>query len=449
MLRFESNRDVRFCDGLSRRDFLIAGGLAAGAGLTQLAGVHAATPAAPRDTSCIQLFLVGGPSHIDTFDPKPDAPSGIRGPFGTIATAVPGLRFSELFPRMAKLADRIAVLRSVFHKEAPIHETGQQLLQTGGLSRLARERPHLGAAVSKLRGPAGDLPPWMIVPGPIANTGVSVSHGQEAGVLGASVAPVALADVADIVLRDPANPFGLDPARARHDRALLDAVDHAQRQLEAPGRAAADRYQPLFRSEAKQAFDLSRESPATRSRYGNHTFGQSCLLARRLVERGVRFVTVNMFDSVFNHVTWDCHANGGDLNSSLADYKTVLAPMLDEAYSALLTDLEERGLLAKTVVACMGEFGRTPKLNNRGGRDHWPNVWSALLAGGSIHGGQAIGASDAHGMEPKDRPIHATEVTATLYDALGIDGRHERLTDAEGRPIRLVDAEPVREAFGS
>jgi uncharacterized protein (DUF1501 family) len=204
--------------------------------------------------------------------------------------------------------------------------------------------------------------------------------------------------------------------------------------------------QKLLSPAAKHAFDLAREPDTVRARYGWNTFGQECLLARRLVQHGVRLVTVNMFETVFGQVTWDCHAAGGDLNSTLDDYRDILCPMLDAAYTALLDDLEALGLLKTTLVVAGGEFGRTPRLNFRGGRDHWPGVWSMLLAGGGIHGGQVLGSSDAIGSEPRDRPIWPEEVLATVYHALGIDPR-TCLLDAAGRPTLLVDGTPLTPLF--
>jgi uncharacterized protein (DUF1501 family) len=230
----------------------------------------------------------------------------------------------------------------------------------------------------------------------------------------------------------------------------VKAVDTVQAAIEAgnppEGKSLQHALDNVFSRGAKTALDLSAESDAVRAHYGWNTFGQSCLLARRLVQHGVRLVTVNMFDTVFNHITWDCHANGGDLNTTLDDYKNTLCPMLDAAYTSLLDDLERLGLLEQTLVVSMGEFGRTPKLNGRNGRDHWPGVWSMLMAGGGVKGGQIIGASDPHGEEPKDRPIHASEIPATVYHALGID-LQTRLPAADGRMLRLVEAEPVMELF--
>jgi hypothetical protein len=446
MLHLTGNRGVRFCDGLTRRDFLRVGGLAVGAGLSELALLgHAGASGGRPDRACIQLFLVGGPGQLDTWDLKPDAPDTIRGPFRPIPTTVPGLAICEHFPLMARRAHRFAVLRSLHHHEAPIHETGHQLMQTGHLCRGNVEWPHYGAVIGKLRpDPSpGAPPPWVVLPGPIGNTGVSVSHGQTAGFLGRDHDPFCL-------LADAQAPHGLDPARLQRPEALLETVDAGQRLIEETDTIADPvrerMLRTLFSPRAKRAFDLDAEPDAVRDRYGWNTFGQSCLLARRLVQHGIRLVTVNMFDTVFNRITWDCHANGGDLQSNLADYRDTLCPMLDAAYSALLDDLHETGLLESTLVLCVGEFGRTPKLNNRGGRAHWPGVWSGLLAGGGVRGGQVIGSSNAHGEEPKERPVHPAELVATVYHALGID-LHTRLPGPDGQAVPLVSAAAVKELF--
>jgi hypothetical protein len=343
---------------------------------------------------------------------------------------------------MAQMADRYAIVRSVHHREAPIHETGHQLMQTGRLFRGGHEYPHYGATVSHLRGGRGAAPPFVLLPGPIGNTGVSVSHGQGAGFLGPRHEPFCL------------NLSGatLDPARLPNRRALLEAVDGAQRAFDAArdsnacDSASGQALARVFASAARRAFDIAGESEEVRSRYGRNTFGQSCLLARRLIEHGVRLVTVNMFDTVFNEVSWDCHADGGALGTTLDDYKETLCPMFDMAYTALLDDLHQRGLLDSTLVVAMGEFGRTPQLNAGGGRDHWPGVWSVLFAGGGVRGGQVIGASDRTGAEPRERPVTPAEIAATVYRGLGINPASE-LPGPEGRPLRLVDAEPIEELF--
>jgi hypothetical protein len=445
MLRFESTRGVKFCDGLTRRDFLRVGALSAGTvglSLTELLRLQQAN-AAPRcgEINCILLFLVGGPSQLDTWDPKPAAPDNVRGPFRPIHTNVPGIDIGEHFPLMSRMADRYALVRSVHHHAAPIHETGHQLMQTGRLFRGGQEHPHYGAVVSHLRGRSpGGLPPFVVLPRPIGNTGVSVSHAQGAGYLGAKHAPFVLQDE------------GLDPARLASPCDLLTAVDGAQRTFDATaartsGGTLEQAVGLLFAERAKRAFDLSGEPDDVRRRYGRNTFGQSALLARRLVEHGVRLVTVNMFDTVFNEVTWDCHADGGCLATRLDDYKDTLCPMFDHAYTALLEDLKQRGLLETTLVVAMGEFGRTPQLNPRGGRDHWPGVWTVLFAGGGIRGGQVVGSSDSTGAEPRDRPVTPAEVAATIYKGMGIDPS-ARLPGPENRPLPLVDAAPIGELFG-
>jgi uncharacterized protein (DUF1501 family) len=441
MLSFHGTRGVRLCDGLTRRDFLHAGGLSAGAVGLSLADL-ARLRADPRagETRCILLFLVGGPSHLDTWDPKPHAPDSVRGPFRPIPTSVPGIHLCEHLPRMASLAERYAIVRSVHHEEAPIHETGQQLMQTGRLCQAALEHPHYGAVVSRLHGLGpGGVPAFAVLPGPVGNTGVSISHGQGAGYLGARHEPVFL------------RAAGLDPARPRRRRELPDAFDCAQRALDAAEQLPIDEagrqaYRRLFAPATRAALDLAAEGEALQTRYGRNTFGQSCLLARRLVEHGVRLVTVNMFDTVFNAVTWDCHADGGPLACTLHDYRQTLCPMFDQAYSALLEDLHQRGLLETTLVVAMGEFGRTPRLNARGGRDHWPGVWSVLFAGGGVRGGQVIGASDRLGAEPQDRPVTPAEVAASVYRALGID-LATQLPGPDGRPLPLVEADPIAELF--
>jgi len=459
MLSFHGKKGVEFCDGLTRRDFLRVGALSAGAvglNLADLAQLNAAGKS--NDINCIVLFLVGAPSHLDTWDLKPTAPDTVRGPFKPIKTNVPGIDICEHFPLMSKMADRYSLIRSVHHKAAPIHETGHQMMQTGYLFRGGQEYPHYGSVVSQLRGrrEAG-MPPFVILPGPIGNTGVSVSHGQGSGYLGAKHEPFFLrGDAADknFKIGDLQAPPGIDPARMKTRKDLLDALDSAHRAFDATEdiRARDNAYEQafgmIFAEKAKQAFDIASEDSKLRSRYGRNTFGQSCLLARRLVEHGVRLVTVNMFDTVFNEITWDCHADGGSLAVRLDDYKETLCPMFDLAYTALLDDLKQKGMLENTLVVAMGEFGRTPQLNARGGRDHWPGVWSMLFAGGKVKGGQVIGASDRNGGEPRDRPVSPEMVAASVYRGMGID-LTARLPGPENRPLPIIEAEPVEELFKS
>jgi uncharacterized protein (DUF1501 family) len=306
-----------------------------------------------------------------------------------------------------------------------------------------------------MRGQKSELPAYAVLPKPIGNTGVSVPHGQDAGYLGADFDPFYLnadPDAPDYSPDSLTAPGALDPARLSHRLELINAVDGAQRKFDKSLAAKAEPGRQdlavarLFSKEAKGAFDIAVEPESVRQRYGRNTFGQSCLLARRLVERGVRLVTVNMFDTVFNQVTWDCHANGGSLAVTLDDYKNILCPMLDLAYAALIEDLYQRGMLDHTLVVAMGEFGRTYKLNSRGGRDHWPNVWSILMAGGGVRGGQVIGSSDKNGAEPKDRPVHPSEIAASVYAAMGADLNAE-LPGPDGRGVPIVQASPIQELF--
>ena len=427
---------VKTCTGVSRRDFLRIGGVSLGSLGLSLAELNA-MPADPRrrDRAVILLMLVGGPSQLETWDPKPDAPSEIRGPFGSIATRIPGVRISEHLPRLAMRTDQFALVRSMHHDAAPIHETGHQLLQTGRLCRPGEESPHIGAVASRLLQTAGTLPPFMMIPGPIDNTGVQVSHGQSAGWLGAAYVPFHLGG-------DPAAP-GWDP-RSTLDRAK-SFLDRAASQSSAPNAALVAAGSPLLNDAAGNAFHLSAESDGVRDVYGRNTFGQSCLLARRLVESGVRLITVNMFETVFNKVTWDCH--GTAPFSTLDDYSGHLLPTLDQALSALLDDLRARGLLDSTMVVATGEFGRTPRLNAAGGRDHWPGVWSALLAGGGIRGGQVVGASDHLAEAPSIRPVSPQELLATMYHSLGI-APDQYLQTPGGESFALVEnAEPIAELF--
>ncbi|MFO0889290.1 MAG: DUF1501 domain-containing protein [Isosphaeraceae bacterium] len=420
------------CSGIRRRDFLRIGGVGLGSLGIGVKGLEAGErDHLPGDRSVILLMLVGGPSQLETWDPKPDAPAEVRGPFGSIATRVPGVRICEHLPRLASRSDQFALIRSLHHDSAPIHETGLQLLQTGRVCRLEDEEPHFGSVAAQLLGRRGSLPPFAILPGPIANTGVNVSHGQSEGWLAESCSPFLLND---------------DPASPRFDGAR--AFERAQRCLEALPGSSADLGDlgRLFRPATRSAFDLGSEPADVRRRYGENTFGQSCLLARRLVERGVRVVTVNMFESVFNKVTWDCH--GSAPFSSLADYRRDLLPTLDCALSALLDDLRDRGLLESTLVVATGEFGRTPKLNATGGRDHWPGVWTALAAGGGVRGGQVIGASDDQATAPDVRPVRPQELLATIYHCLGLPaGTYMQRPSGEEQTL-VEDASPIHELLG-
>jgi len=456
MFRLDADRPVEFCDGLRRRDFLHAGALAGlGLGLTDFLAMKAQGAVADKDVNCIMLFLVGGPSQLDTWDMKPDAPSEIRGPYNPIKTNVPGIEISENFPRMAKHADKYAILRSVYHTAAAVHDTGHQMMQTGRLFQGGVEHPHFGCVLSKLKGSKGDVPAHVLLPKPIGNTGGNMPHGQNAGFLGKTFDPFVLnADpsdpnfkVPDLLPPDYLTPLRVD--RRRNWREMVDAsvskfeTSQDARLLDSTFHSA---YTLMSSEKARAAFDLNQESADTRERYGRNRFGQGCLLARRMIEAGVRFVTVNMFETVFDEITWDIH--GSKPFSPISCYRDLVGPMFDMAYSSLLSDLHERGLLSNTMVVATGEFGRTPKINPAGGRDHWPQCWSMLLAGGPIKGGQVIGSSDDTGGAPKERPTTPGQVAATIYHGLGIPLDLE-LPGAQGRPIPLVDrgTDPIKELF--
>ena len=397
--------------GPTRRDFLRAGGLGAlGLGLS---GRVAGAAELPAEGAVILLMMVGGPSQLESFDPKPDAPSEVRGPFRSIETAVPGIRVVEHLPEVARRMGRLTLVRSLHHGAAPIHETGLQLIGTGHLCRLDGDHPHFGSLAAQRLGSSGGLPPFAILPGPLGPTGVSVPNGQSPGPLGPSFAPFSLGD-------DPASP-SFDPRIA---------LDRARRFLdEASGLTSAGA--PSRSSHL--AFDLHAERASTREAYGRSTFGQSCLLARRLVESGVRVVVVNMSETVFGRPSWDAH--GSDPFSTFDDYARDLLPAFDRGFSALVDDLDSSGLLDSTLVVASGEFGRTPKVNDRGGRDHWPGAWSALMAGGGTVGGRAIGSTDRTASGPVVRPVALPELVATMAQALGLD------------PSEIGPARPIVEAF--
>jgi hypothetical protein len=454
MLRLDASRPVRFCDGLSRRDFLHAGAITS-LGLTLPAALAASKDTKSSDTNCIMLFLVGGPSQIDTWDPKPDAPAEVRGPFATIATKATGMRISEIFPRMAQHADKFSLIRSVYHTATAVHDTGHQMMQTGRLFTGGVEHPHIGCVLGYLKGRKGDVPPHVLVPRPIGRTGGNMPHGQTAGYLGKPHDPFVLnADPSakDYKVPDLLPPDYISATRAARRQKMRAAVEGALDVFEkTPAAKQMDdnfslAYRLMSSKTAREAFDLHRETDKVRDRYGRTRFGQSCLLARRLIERGVRFVTVNMFETVFSEITWDIH--GSKPFTDINEMSKLVAPNFDQAYSALLEDLSERGMLSSTIVTAMGEFGRTPKINPAGGRDHHPGVWTMIMGGGPIKGGRVVGESDALGYTPKTRPVMPSEVAATLYQGLGIDP-HKELPGPQGRPLPLADfnVKPIKELF--
>ncbi len=456
MLRLDAGRSVSLCGGVTRRDFLHAGALA-GLGLTlpDLLARKAAGAGPQRDVNCILLILVGGPSQIDTWDPKPNAPAEVRGPFKPIATAAAGMQISEIFPKMARQAAKFSLVRSVHHTATAVHDTGYQMMQTGRLFTGGIEHPHAGCVLGYLKGQRGEVPAHVLLPRPIGRTGGNLPHGHTAGYLGKQYDPFILnADPSakDFKVPDLLPPDYISAVRAGRRQKMRQAVDGALAAFEknAQAKLLDDNFNLAYRlmssKQAREAFALDREPAAGRDRYGRSRFGQSCLLARRLIERGVRFVTVNMFETVFDEITWDIH--GSRPFTDITEMARLVAPNFDQAYSTLLADLEERGLLETTVVAALGEFGRTPKINPAGGRDHHPGVWTVMLGGGPIKGGRVVGESDELGYIPKTQPVTPGMVVATLYKALGLDP-HRELPGPQNRPLPLVDYadQPLNELF--
>ena len=457
MFRLDADKPVEFCDGLRRRDFLHAGSLSMlGLGLTQLFDLKASGAVdTSKDVNCIMLMLVGGPSQLDTWDMKPNAPAEIHGPYKPIKTNVSGIEISENFPRMAKHADKYALIRSVYHTAAAVHDTGHQMMQTGRLFQGGIEYPHYGCVLGNIKGPKGDVPPHVLMPHPIGNTGGNMPHGQTAGFLGKMHDPFVLnADPSDpnFKVPDMLPPDYLTALRVDRRRNWREMIDRSVSKFETSQDARLldatfhQAYTLMSSQKAREAFELAKEPEGVRQKYGLNRFGQSCLLARRLIEAGVRFVTVNMFETVFDEITWDIH--GSKPFSPISCYRDLVGPMFDNAFSSLLEDLQDRRLLSNTMVLAMGEFGRTPKINPAGGRDHWPQCWTVIMGGGPLKGGQVVGASDDIGGAPKDRPTTPGEIAATVYHGLGISTGLE-LPGAQGRPIPLVErgTEPIKELF--
>jgi len=453
------NQYLPLCSGGTRRSFLQVGA-AAMAGLTlpnwlNLQASGAVDEKKAKIRNCITIFLVGSPGHLDTWDMKPDAPEDIRGKFKPISTSVPGVQICEHFPRMARMMDRVALIRSLHYSTGASHENGQRWMMTGHDFDASNKQPHMGSVISKVYGSRGDLPASIILPDGIGNTGTTTPHGQESAFLGSAHQPFILgSDPArsDFKVADLETPSGQSELRLEARRKLLHELDDAQRHAETTGTlerdtAYARAFNLLTSPDTKKAFDLNEEPVKLRDRYGRNTFGQSCLMARRLIERGTRFVTVNQFDTVFGISCWDMHADGNSLNNTYADYEHVLCPQFDLAFTALLEDLQQRGLLEETVIAVISEFGRTPKINARGGRDHYPSAFTNFLAGGPIRGGRVIGSTDKIGAAPHDRPVEPPQVVASIYQAMGIDLETTMLPGPGGRPIRLIDAEPIHELF--
>jgi Protein of unknown function (DUF1501) len=468
----------RLCDGLNRREVLSVGG----AGLLGLAlpdllraGVEQQGKVSPKAKSLIVFFLEGGPAHQDLWDMKPDAPVEVRGEFKPIATTVPGLSFCEHLPHLAKQAHHLALVRSVNHTVADHNAgayyalTGREPIVSGRLitSPAPDNFPALGAVVAKLRPSGLPLPDFVHTPDWMSNNG-SFLPGQDAGFLGTRYEPMIAGDPSRSGYRVPGLelPRELSLERALGRQSLLAAVDHALGDGSAVD-GLDSHYRKAFSliasSEARRAFDLSREPAAVRERYGLDPdnprtkearqfgglphLGQCLLLARRLIEAGVRVVTVctgARYDQA-----WDTHRQHFPL------LKRSLLPMFDRGFSALLEDLHQRGLLDETLVVAMGEFGRTPRVGqitssagaDKGGRDHWPHCYTVLFAGGGLPAGAIYGASDAHAAYPARDSVTPSDITATVYRALGID-LSVTLRDPLGQPHFLCTGRPIRALVG-
>ncbi|NBV85258.1 MAG: DUF1501 domain-containing protein [Verrucomicrobia bacterium] len=444
---------IRNCNGLGRRDFLQVGfGALGGLGFADLLrqqayaeGRSAAKPGGLKSkVNCILIWLDGGPSHYETFDPKPEAPEDIRGEFKSIPTAIPGVHFSEAVPLLAKAADKFTVVRSICHKD-PNHGGGNHYLMTGtptpvpvGCGAVVSYHPSFGSMVAHERGVRNGLPAYMSLN--------SITRSGGPSFLGPKYAPFVVGgdpNSKGFRVRDVTLPSEISEGRAMTRKALLSSLDRMKRiqdeAAEDPLLAFDQAYQQGFgllaSREAQDAFDVGKEAEATRKLYGQNDFGQRLLLARRLVEVGVSFTVVYWGG-------WDHHAK---LFKKFRDEG--FSQKLDQGVSGLITDLHQRGMLDTTLVACLGEFGRTPKVNKDAGRDHWPGAMSVLMAGGGIPGGQIVGATDPKGYYASDNVYSPEDFAVSLYTKLGIDP-HQVLHTSSGRPVQLVNGgKLIKELF--
>ena len=439
----------RNCDGVSRRDCLRLGlgGLVGGGLVGALKATHASDAPASRVArqadACILIWMDGGPSHYETFDPKPEAPSEIRGAFGTIPTQTPGIRFSQPMQRLAAISDSIAVVRSIRHDQGN-HGAGNHYMMTGappripvGCGAFVSFHPSLGSVVAHQVGAPHGIPAYFSMP--------RMSRSGGPNFLGAEYAPFEVPDSPDsksFRVRDVTIPAGLTDARFAERQEIRKQVDQLLRINEAaagdPTMAVDEFYQQgiqlITSSEAQAAFDIHAEPDAVRDAYGRNSFGQRALLARRLVSAGVPFVTLN-------EGGWDHHTN------LFASYEKRM-PAFESTIAALIEDLKQQGMLERTLVIALGEFGRTPKINKDGGRDHWSNAMSVMFAGGGTPGGQVIGATDRQGYAAIERVLSPENFVSTVYRKLGIDP-DQMLYTPQGRPSHLVsDPTPISELMG-
>lgn len=421
----------RWCNGWSRRDFLRVGALApfglSLGGLLSAQHSFAGSPRSTRAKSVVLVFMGGGLSHHDSFDLKPDAIEEIRGKYKGIPSNVAGLHVGELLPKMAKTMNKVCLVRSQQHGNDH-HETATNWVLSGRFGSPFGDFPSMGSVVAHETGFAGNVPPYVAVP---RNPSFTWELGKSAW-LGGRYESFKAGDPngKDYKVRDLAMSQPMPPQQLERRKTLLQAVDHLAHTIDGNDQIATyDEFQRkaaemILSPNAQAAFDIEKETEKTRDAYGRNEFGQSCLLARRLVEAGVRFVTVN-------YGGWDHHAKIFEgLDKKL--------PQFDQGFSAFIHDMDERGLLKDTLVLCMGEFGRTPKINKDAGRDHWGHAGSLIFAGAGVQPGKIIGATDKTGSYVTDRPVRPADVCYTVYEALGIDPRKQLLTP-EGRPVEILD----------
>jgi hypothetical protein len=457
----------RLCQGIQRRDFLRLGALGSfGLSLPDLLRANDASAAGAnrfgQAKRCILLYLTGGPPQLDTWDLKPSAPVEYRGELKPIATCVPGMQISELLPRVARQADKCCIVRSVTHGDN-IHTSAGYTMLTGaphpaanGASAAdirpgAQDHPHIGSLLSKVRPPRDGVPVFAALPEVIKDAGVNTYPGLDGGFLGKQFAPFrveAEGDKSRFQVPEVALPRDMTAERLQDRRTLLDRLDRRLATMEAqPTMQDLDAlYRKAFSlirsAKVREAFALDREPDRLRDEYGRHLFGQGCLLARRLIEAGVGLVSVYWhYEGPDDSPVWDTHQN------NFVHLRQRLMPPTDAALAALLHDLHERGLLDETLVICLGEFGRTPKVNKNAGRDHWGALQSVVLAGGGVKGGSVYGVSDKIGGRPADLPVTPADLTATLMHLLGIPAELE-VQDRTNRPLRACDGKPVWGVLG-
>lgn len=459
------DQGTRLCDGVSRREWLKIGSLGlAGLGLPTLLDERArasttsasALPGFGRAKSCIILFFLGAPPQQETWDPKPDSPAEARGDLRPIASAMPGLRVGELMPKTARLTNKLSVLRAMSTNDSA-HSSSGYYMTTGVPHRpmgvenakpgAPNDWPSLGAIVRRLTPGHRQLPAAITLPEQTANDGNLTWPGQDAGFLGRATDPWLLTcdpSAANFTIPGLQLPGEVPPLRFDERRSLVREVNRHMDEVHRSGRLGLhDAYSQqaidlLSSSQARRAFNLEQESVAVRDRYGRHRFGQSVLLARRLVESGVPLIRVNWtrVAGALNNGHWDTHSQN---TAALRQ----LMPLMDHTYSALLEDLETRGLLDETLVVWMGEFGRTPRINGAAGRDHWGPVFSVALAGGGVRRGVVHGASDSIAAYPRDGRVTPQDLTATIFHLLGIRPDAE-VHDAVGRPYAISRGDVIR-----